>query len=248
MLHNDRQQGTVPGPRDGARTRAARHRPGGGVPARQPNVAAPLDQLRPAALLPRRWRRERRFRRADLLAFLERTGEPAPAPHAGHLCGLYTSGAARERQAAAFLAKGLEAEGTCFLAAEPTVRKRVLAGLARDWPAAPAAARSGRLVVSRYARLPAAQLEYWEAGFADARRAGAGELRVVGDISGERLGRHRSFGDLLVYERDYGALARRFGVATLCLYDARRLSGVQAARMLQVHTDMLRETPADVSP
>ena len=193
-------------------------------------------------------RRERRFRRADLLAFLERTGEPAPAPHAGHLCGLYTSGAARERQAAAFLAKGLEAGGTCFLAAEPTVRKRVLAGLARDWPAAPAAARSGRLVVSRYARLPAAQLEYWEAGFADARRAGAGELRVVGDISGECVGRHRSFGDLLVYERDYGALARRFGVATLCLYDARRLSGVQAARMLQVHTDMLRETPADVSP
>src|SRR2546429_4062694 len=89
-------------------------------------------------------RRERRFRRADLLAFLERTGEPAPAPPAGHLCGLYTSGAARERQAAAFLAKGLEAGGTCFLAAEPTVRERVLARLARDWPAAPAAAPTGR--------------------------------------------------------------------------------------------------------
>src|SRR2546429_9402874 len=86
-------------------------------------------------------RRERRFRRADLLAFLERTGEPAPAPPAGHLCGLYTSGAARERQAAAFLAKGLEAGGTCFLAAEPTVRKRVLAGLAPAWAAAPGAAR-----------------------------------------------------------------------------------------------------------
>src|SRR2546430_3303896 len=41
------------GPRDIPGTRAARHRPGGGVPARQPNVAAPLDQLRPAALLPR---------------------------------------------------------------------------------------------------------------------------------------------------------------------------------------------------
>src|SRR5205809_385075 len=184
MLHNDRQQGTVPGPRDGARTRAARHRPGGGVPARQPNVAAPLDQLRPAALLPRRW-----------------------------------------------------AAG----AALPPRRSARVSGADRR-------ARAGRLVVSRYARLPAAQLEYWEGGFADARRAGAGELRVVGDISGERLGRHRSFGDLLVYERDYGALARRFGVATLCLYDARRLSGVQAARMLQVHTDMLRETPADVSP
>src|SRR5438445_10688910 len=58
-------------------------------------------------------RRERRFRRADLLAFLERTGEPAPAPPAGHLCGLYTSGAARERQAAAFLAKGQIGRASC---------------------------------------------------------------------------------------------------------------------------------------
>src|SRR2546426_7044504 len=72
-------------------------------------------------------RRERRFRRADLLAFLERTGEPAPAPHAWHLCGLYTSGAARERHAAALRAYGLEARGTCFLAAGPTVRQRLLA-------------------------------------------------------------------------------------------------------------------------
>src|SRR2546429_6996471 len=119
-------------------------------------------------------RRERRFRRADLLAFLERTGEPAPAPPAGHLCGLYTSGAARERQAAAFLAKGLEAGGTCFLAAEPTVRERVLARLARDWPAAPAPARTGRLGGSRYPPLPPPQLEYLEAGFAHARGAGSG--------------------------------------------------------------------------
>src|SRR5256886_15959674 len=85
MLYNDRQQGTVPGPRDGARTRAARHRPGGGVPARQPNVAAPLDQLRPAALLPRRWaagaalppRRSARVSGADRRA---RAGAPRWAP------------------------------------------------------------------------------------------------------------------------------------------------------------------------
>src|SRR2546430_2927434 len=80
-------------------------------------------------------RRERRFRRADLLALLERSGEPVRAPPAaGHLCGLYTSMAARERWAAAFLAEGLEAGGTCFLAAEAGGRERVLAPLARDWP------------------------------------------------------------------------------------------------------------------
>src|SRR5205807_8564105 len=64
-------------------------------------------------------RRERRFRRADLLALLERSHELVRAPRAaGHLCGLYTSMAAGERWAAAFLAEGLEAGGTCFLAAE----------------------------------------------------------------------------------------------------------------------------------
>src|SRR3989442_14772045 len=36
-------------------------------------------------------RRERRFRRADLLAFLGRGGEPLPAPQGpGHRGGLYT--------------------------------------------------------------------------------------------------------------------------------------------------------------
>ncbi len=186
-------------------------------------------------------RRERRFRRADLLALLERSGEPTGAPQApGHLCGLYTSMAARERRAAAFLAQGLDAGGTCFLAAEAVVRERVLARLARDWPAARAAARSGRLVFSQYARAAAAQLEYWETRFTGATRAGAPELRVAGDLSGGRLGRRRSFDDVLAYEREYGALSRRFDVTTLCLYDARRLSGVEVSRVLQVHSDMLR--------
>src|SRR5438552_752379 len=149
--------------------------------------------------------------------------------------------AAREGRLAAFLAEGLAAGGTCFLAVEPAVRVRVLARLARDWPATRAAARSERLVIARYARSPAEQLEWWEAGFATAARAVAGELHVVGDVSAGRLGRRGSFDDVLAYERAYEALSRRCGVTTtLCLYDPRRLSGVEASRMLQVHADMLR--------
>ncbi len=187
-------------------------------------------------------RRERRFRRADLLAFLERSGAPSGTKRGPeHLCGLYTSAAAREGRVAAFLAEGLAAGGNCFLAVEPAVRVRVLARLARDWPATRAASRSERLVIARYARSPAEQLEWWEAGFATAARAVAGELHVVGDVSAGRLGRRGSFDDVLAYERAYEALSRRCGVTrTLCLYDARRLSGVEASRMLQVHADMLR--------
>src|SRR5207248_1819524 len=181
---------------------------------------------------------------AEAAAFLQRSGAPSGAKRGPeHLCGLYTSGAARERRLAAFLAEGLAAGGTCFLAVEPAVRVRVLARLARDWPATRAAARSERLVIARYARSPAEQLEWWEAGFATATRAVAGGLHVVGDVSGGRLGRRGSFEDVLAYERAYGALSRRFGVTTLCLYDARRLSGVEASRALQVHADMLRHPP-----
>src|SRR2546421_9124060 len=74
-------------------------------------------------------RRERRFRRADLLALLERNGEPARAPPApGHLCGLYTTLAARERRAAAFLAGGGGGGGTGFLPAGAGGAKRGRAG------------------------------------------------------------------------------------------------------------------------
>src|SRR5438094_5101740 len=69
-------------------------------------------------------RRERRFRRADLLAFLEahpviaqvsRGGPPGRDRGSGHLCGLYMSDLARTRQAAGFLADGIPAEDVSFL-------------------------------------------------------------------------------------------------------------------------------------
>jgi excisionase family DNA binding protein len=190
-------------------------------------------------------RRERRFRRADLLAFLERSGEPQRAgPTAGHLCGLYTSAGARERQAAAFLAEGLEAGSTCFFVAGPQVRRRVLARLARERPAARRGAQRRRLVVSAFAPRPAAQLEFWEARFTDALRAGAPSLRAVGDVSGGVLARGGSLDDVLDLEREYDALARRFPVVSLCLYDARGLSGVEVSRMLRIHGDAFRH-PVD---
>jgi transcriptional repressor of dcmA and dcmR len=186
-------------------------------------------------------RRERRFRRADLLAFLERSGETTRSSHApGHLCSLYTADAARARRAAAFLADGLEAGSTCFLVAEPGVCRGVLARLVRDRPAARRAARTPQLVVARYEPTAAAQLAFWKAQFAAAIRAGADSLRVVGDVSGGRRGRRRRFDELLAYEREYDrSVSRRFPVTTLCLYDARRLSGVEASRMLEAHVDGL---------
>src|SRR6185295_14866331 len=100
--------------------------------------AAALLQVSEASL--RRWtnqgrlpclriggRRERRFRRADLIAFLE--SHPSAQP-TGHLCGFYTSDLGRTRQAVRLLGDSLEGGAVCFLVAEPDVRERIIAQLA----------------------------------------------------------------------------------------------------------------------
>src|SRR2546425_1672817 len=110
-------------------------------------------------------RRERRFRRADLLAFLERSGEPIRAPQGpGHLCGLYTSMAARERWAAAFLAAGLEAGAISFLAAEAAGRPRLFGPLPRGLAPGPAAPPGGGPVPLHDAPPPAAPAREWGGG------------------------------------------------------------------------------------
>ena len=69
-------------------------------------------------------RRERRFRRVDLLAFLE--GEPAGIPRAAeslargtHLCGLYSSEEGQVRQALLFLAEGFRTGTVSYLVGTP---------------------------------------------------------------------------------------------------------------------------------
>ncbi len=173
------------------------------------------------------------------------TGTAAPSDDLAtdHLCGLYTSDLTRTRHAAPFLADGLYAGSTCFLAAEPEVRDRVRAQLERERPSLPHDIATGRLVFSDYADTAAAQLEFWETRFVAATRTGARSLRVVGDVSGGQLGRRSAFDEVLEYEAEYGrSLAPRFPLATLCLYDARGLSGVETARLLQVHGDVFRHS------
>src|SRR2546430_12859361 len=104
--------------------------------------AAALWRVSEAAL--RRWtnggrlpcrriggRRERRFRRADLMAFLESDAGGTPARH---VCAFYASDLGRTRQAANLIGKSLDGGSVCILTAQLRVRERVLARLARRRP------------------------------------------------------------------------------------------------------------------
>lgn len=186
-------------------------------------------------------RRERRFRRADLMAFVE--GQ-STATSASHLCGFYTSDRARIRQAARLLGDGLAAGSVCILAGHPDVREPVLAQVARRRRSLRRDMDAERLIVTEYADAARAQLAYWETQFAAATGSGAGSIRVVADVSGGRLARAGSFDRVLEYEAAYARLSRRFPVATTCLYDARAHSGLETAGILAVHPDLFRHPVA----
>lgn len=203
-------------------------------------------------------RRERRFRRSDLLAFLEAPAGAASAAPPGpagsgfvfggcpagpgtHLCGLFSSDIARIAQAVEFLAEALQAGSLCLVVTAPKARRGILAELARRVPSFGSALRSRQFVSSSYAASYRAQVEYFESELASALRAGFKSLCVLGDLSAGGPERAKDFARILEYEGAYERrVARRFPVATLCQYDARRLSGSDALGALQCHPDAFR--------
>jgi excisionase family DNA binding protein len=204
-------------------------------------------------------RRERRFRRADLLAFMEEqpaggtalvrdhASDPAGetvidgllVAHGSHLCGVYRNDAGRVRLAAAFLADGFSHESVCYLVAPPAARRAIVAGLEKRRPSLRADIEAGRLVLSENAPTARAQRDYLETQFLRAIRAGARSLRLVGDMWG--LGRSVSPRALMEFERSYEEqLARRFPVVALCMYDLRRFAGTAILDALKGHPDTFR--------
>lgn len=210
-------------------------------------------------------KRERRFRRADLLAFVEEqpvlrstssappdraegrhtvVAQTSPPTHGSHRCALYASDGDRGDQAVEFLANGLGLGSVCYFVAEPDTRDSVLARLEKDHPTLQADIDAGRLVLSEYEASVDAQLDYWETNFVAAARAGEHSLRVVGDVAGGRLANGKTIDKVVAYEDGYNRLlARRFPVVTLCQYDVRRFAGLDVLKLLKCHQDTLGYPP-----
>ncbi len=195
-------------------------------------------------------KRERRFRRTDLLAFVEQqpvAGAPLSRPPGSHMCGFYASDLSRVNLAVGFLADCLHPGSVSYLASAPDARHQILAHLKRRRPSVHSDIDAGRLVLSEYAATPPAQLDYWETTFAAATRAGAHSLRVVGDVSGG-LGPQVAPHELVEYELGYDRLQQRFPVATLCLYDVRGSSGLDMLDVLKCHEGVFRYPDAAKPP
>jgi excisionase family DNA binding protein len=204
-------------------------------------------------------KRERRFRRTDLVAFMEAqpvTNSPprsqpsdgrqhtviagSPVTFGTHLCGLYGHDAGRTKLALEFLVEGLRPGSVCFLNASAEARGQILAQLERGRGSLQPEIDAGRLVLYKYCPTPQEQFDYWETTFVSAMSAGATSLRVVGDMT-SCLDAGMTLDEVMEYEAGYDRiLAKRFPLVTLCLYDVRRFESLEVLKALQGHTDMFR--------
>ncbi len=203
-------------------------------------------------------KRERRFRRSDLIGFMAQeggTGSYGPPGHAApagvvlegipiatgsHLCTVYRNDLGRLKLAVPFLAEGLAAGHVCYLVAAPASRERTLERLRQVRPKVDADIAAGRLVLSEGNASIDDFFDEITEQFVTALGAGARALRITGDMTW-----HRAFGlgdDALMeletrFER---SVAHRFPVVALCQYDAREFSGTDILDVLAHHQDTFR--------
>lgn len=201
-------------------------------------------------------RRERRFRLADLVAFLQdqpaRPHEVAPAPRAPdhvsiggvalpygtHLCGFYSTDKGRAKLAVAFLSGGLFPGAVCYLVADRVVHRQILAQLGMDQAALQREIAASRLVLVEHAATRQAQQRNFEKLFVAAVAGGAHSLRFVGDVWG--VARNLTRDELVEFEQAFDRMSRHLPLVSLCLYDVRRFSSLDTLNALHGHGDGFR--------
>jgi transcriptional repressor of dcmA and dcmR len=213
-------------------------------------------------------KRERRFRRADLVAFMEhqpvslehqalpqnphRSDSPdrtqaviagIPVTHGTHLCAVDGNDAGRSRLAVAFLADGLRPGNVCYLLASPEPLSQILSQLEAGRGSLQPDIDSGQLVIPTYQGSAREQCDYWERTLGAATKAGAVSLRVAGDMAA-CLDAGMSLEEVAEYESRYDrTVAARFPAVTLCMYDVRRFESLEVVEALKSHKDMFRYPP-----
>jgi excisionase family DNA binding protein len=204
-------------------------------------------------------RRERRFRRAELLAFLEH--EPTRATradnyptvastgrvldsstrltHGDHLCGFFSSDLGLVTLAVPFIFDGLQEGSMVYVAASKRSNNSIRGYLKEKRPSLERDITAGKLLFSEYRKGPPAQIKDFEVHLNKAAAAGSQSFRVFGDAW--QLRRKLTAEKFAEYEATYDqVIARRYPVVTLCAYDVRRFPGIGVLDALKAHRDTFR--------
>lgn len=204
-------------------------------------------------------RRERRFQRDDLLAFMEGskgreadvsaappgaaagvTIEGLPVAYGNHLCSLYETDLGRIKLSVPFLVEGLRSGDRCFLIAGSQAQAHILEHVASVYADLQQALASGRLVPCDGRSTGQEMLDFLESRFVLATRSGSQNLRVLGDMAWA-IASGISMAELMQFEMHYNhSLARRFAVVSLCQYDTREFAGTTILNALRQHEDTFK--------
>lgn len=202
-------------------------------------------------------RRARRFRPADLLAYLEKTSLPAGNAKAGraisriaqielegisidygnHLCAFYETDPGRLKLALPFLLGGLQSSDRCFMVAAPEVQSIILKELRQVRTSIDQDIKDGHLAIIDGMSSGNEMYAFFEEAFLKASKHGIQGLRVLGDMAWV-LRKKMSIEELSQFEVRYNnGLGHRFPVVSLCQYDARIFSGTAILSALKSHDD-----------
>ena len=197
-------------------------------------------------------KRERRFKRGDLMAFMEGRDSPqvptANRPsevlmegvaieYGNHICTLYENDPGRLKWSVPFIHDGLRNGEGCLLIATKSVRDEILDHIREVWDGVPEAIENGQLIQSDGIPDGKAMCRFVEQSVMAATRAGMRSFRLLGDMSWcLELG--MSYDDLFDYEMRYNHdIARRFPLVSVCQYDVRDFSGAAVLNALKCHED-----------
>jgi len=204
-------------------------------------------------------RRERRFRRGDLMRFLETSVSGARIdernqsdaaedgvllerlriPRGSHLCELYESDEGRLRLSAPFLAQGVIHGERCYLVAQSGIAEQILTAVRDVAPGTDKAIEDGQLILNQGSGSPMDMLKFFRRQFLDCSAGGVTAIRVLGEMSCF-IDQGADVDVLMEFELRYNqGLGREFPVVSLCQYDVRRFSGVAVLQACKAHSDSL---------
>jgi excisionase family DNA binding protein len=200
-------------------------------------------------------RRQRRFRRDDLLAFLERGSQPARGhssdvvwvgggvvPMGSHFATFYASDAGRLRIAIPFLREGLALGQPCVLIASGERLDRYIEALEADLGGelAEATRRGLFAIVPAPGSTVETALAFWEDRVGAATSpSGPAALRAVGDMASEKQV-FPTVEQMLTYEHLLSVLIKRLATVIVCQYDVREFDGPPLLEAIKAHPDGFR--------
>lgn len=206
-------------------------------------------------------RRERRFRRQDLMAMLEHEAggpgfESAASVKLGgstqeksislagvkidqgsHLCSVYETDLGRTKLSVPFLLDGLASGDFCVLVASPETQNHLLSVMREQRASLGQDLADGRLILTDGITPLSRMLVYWEESLIKAMQSGFTGFRALGDMAWT-ADKGVSQAELTDFEMRFDqTIAKQFPLVSLCQYDARRFDGTGVLHAVCCHPD-----------